>query len=132
MTASSSPGGRCRHLLPVSPAGHGHLVLRALKDADKWPYVINLTGPPDLGPYVKDEIVSAFDVEAESCVSRAPASDSSDVDGTGIRLFPPMADRIFGSDVLDIGLGAELADALWCLHGAELRAQALTIGSRAT
>jgi hypothetical protein len=44
-------------------------------------------------------------------------------------LFPAMADRIFGSDVLDIGLGAELADALWHLHGAELRAQALMIGS---
>ncbi|WP_370305543.1 hypothetical protein [Sinimarinibacterium flocculans] len=40
-------------------------------------------------------------------------------------VFPVMADRIFGTDVMDIQLGQELAEALWRRHGVELATQAL-------
>ena len=47
-------------------------------------------------------------------------------------VFPVMADRIYGTDVMDIQLGQELAEALWRRHGVELAAQALSqrIGRR--
>jgi hypothetical protein len=36
-----------------------------------------------------------------------------------------MADRIYGTDVMDIQLGQELAEALWRRQGVDLAAQAL-------
>lgn len=40
-------------------------------------------------------------------------------------VFPVMADRIYGTDVMDIQLGQELAEALWRRQGVDLAAQAL-------
>jgi hypothetical protein len=37
---------------------------------------------------------------------------------------PPMAERIYGMDVLDAQLGLRLGERLWKLHGAALRAHA--------
>lgn len=43
--------------------------------------------------------------------------------------YPYMADRLFGTDVLDIQLGHELADQLWTRYGHQLREQALRLRS---
>lgn len=45
-------------------------------------------------------------------------------------VVPVMADRIFGTDVVDLQLGQELADQLWERHGPELIAQAMRLRGR--
>lgn len=42
-------------------------------------------------------------------------------------VVPVMADRIFGTDVVDERLGHELAGVLWERHGAELTAEVLRL-----
>ena len=61
---------RFRRLLLFRRRGHPSQVLRVLEDANGWYYVESLAGTPDFGPYLKDEIVDAFDVEREACAAR--------------------------------------------------------------
>jgi hypothetical protein len=45
--------------------GHPDQMLRVLQDDAGWYYVLRLAGTHDFGPYLLDEITSAFDVEPE-------------------------------------------------------------------
>lgn len=64
--------------------------LRVLQDHEGWHYILRLAGTPDFGPYVLDEIVSAFDVEPDPVsvheVRQTPADTDSDA-------APPSADQ---------------------------------------
>ncbi|TJY65289.1 hypothetical protein E4T66_03455 [Sinimarinibacterium sp. CAU 1509] len=39
--------------------------LRVLEDDEGWLYIYRLMGTPDFGPYLKDELMSMFEIESE-------------------------------------------------------------------
>jgi hypothetical protein len=89
MTVESAPIRRFRRLLLFRRRGTPTQILRVLEDGDGWLYVVNLAGTPDFGPYLNDEIVSAFDVESEPCAERDLDQGPSTADQTGPRNFAP-------------------------------------------
>lgn len=54
--------------------------LRVLQDHEGWYYILRLAGTPDFGPYVLDEIVSAFNVEPDPISVSELRPTTSDAD----------------------------------------------------
>jgi hypothetical protein len=59
--------------------------LRILEDDQGWLYVYRLLGSPDYGPYLKEELLSMFEIEPEPWIVRnvrmtPPSDDSGDSD----------------------------------------------------